>query len=312
MVEKKYSSQCQSINRCPVMSLLELFCHVDDFWQRFRPCWEQEMLQSGLRPRRRSARLPVSEVMTIMIRFHQSRYRNFKAYYTQQVLEHLRPEFPGLVSYERFVSLMPGALVPLCAYLASCYGSGAGVSFIDSTPIAVCHNRRIASHRVFAGMVRMGKTSVGWFFGFKLHLVVNDRGELLACQLTAGNVDDRKPVPRLSQGLLGRLQGDRGYISQKLSMQLFARGLRLVTKLKRNMKPIALSSQDSFLLRQRAIIESINDQLKNISQIEHTRHRSPTNFLVNLVSGLIAYCHQPKKPSLSREKLPALPNPAYP
>ena len=294
------------------MSLLELFCHVDDFWQQFRPGWEQGMLQSGFRRRRRMGQLSVSEVMTIMIHFHQSHYRHFKAYYTGYVQEHLRSEFPRLVSYERFVGLMPGALVPLCAYLVNCYGPGTGVSFIDSTPIAVCHNRRIASHRVFAGLARRGKTSMGWFFGFKLHLVVNERGELLACRLTPGNVDDRTPVPQLTQRLLGRLFGDRGYISGKLASRLLARGLRLITRLKRNMKPFPLSLEDRLLLRKRAIIESVNDQLKNISQIEHTRHRSPANFLVNLVSGLIAYCHQPKKPSLSRENLSALPSRAYP
>ena len=294
------------------MSLLELFCHVDDFWQQFRPGWEREMLQSGCRHRRRRGQLPVSEVMTIMIHFHQSHYRHFKAYYTGYVQKYLRSEFPRLVSYERFAGLMPGALVPLCAYLVNCYGSGTGVSFIDSTPIAVCHNRRIARHRVFAGIAQRGKSSMGWFFGFKLHLVVNDCGELLACQLTLGNVDDRTPVPQLTRGLLGRLFGDRGYISGKLAGQLFVRGLRLITKLKRNMKPLPLPPEDRLLLRKRAIIEPVNGQLKNISQIEHTRHRSPANFLVNLVSGLIAYCHQPKKPSLSRENLPALLSVAYP
>ena len=206
------------------MSLLELFCHVDDFWQQFRPGWEQEMLQGAFRQRRRMGQLSVSEVMTITIHFHRSRYRHFKAYYTGYVQEHLRSEFPRLVSYEPFVGLMPGALVPLCACLVNRYGSGAGVSFIDSTSIAVCHNRRIASHRVFAGMARRGKTSMGWFFGFKLHLVVNDRGELLACQLTLGNVDDRTPVPQLTQGLLGRLFGDRGCISRKLAGQLLPVG----------------------------------------------------------------------------------------
>ena len=235
--------------------------------------------------------LSVSEVMTIMIHFHQSHYRHFKAYYTGYVQEHLRSEFPWLVSYERFVGLMPRALVSLCACPVNCYGPGTGISFIDSTPVAVCHHRRIASHRVFAGMAQRGKTSVSWFFGFKLHLVVNDRGELLACQLTLGNVDDRTPVPRLTQGLLGRLFGDRGYISRKLVSQLLARDLRLITRLRRNMKPCPLPPEDRLLLRKRAIIESVNDQLKNISQTEHTCHRSPANFLVNPVSGLIAYCH---------------------
>ena len=115
--------------------------------------------------------LSVSEVMTIMIHFHQSRYRHFKAYYTQYVQKHLHREFPRLVSYERFVGLMPGVLVPMCAYLANCYGPGAGVSIIDSTPIAVCHNRRIASHRVFAGIAHLtAGTPQTWASGWEAPL----------------------------------------------------------------------------------------------------------------------------------------------
>jgi Transposase DDE domain len=193
---------------------------------------------------------------------------------------------------------MPRVLVPLCAYLVSCYGQCTGVSFIDSTPIAVCHNRRILTHRVFASSVARGKSSVDWFFGFKLHLVVNDLGELLACRLTPGNIDDRTPVPTLVQRVFGKLFGDRGYISQELFAELFERGIQLVTQLKRNMKNRLMFLGDKVWLRKRAVVESINDQFKNISQIEHTRHRSLANFMVNLVAGLIAYCHQPKKPSI--------------
>ena len=135
--------------------------------------------------------------------------------------------------------------------------------------------------------------------GFKLHLVVNDRGDLVAFCLTPGNVDDRTPVPTLTQRLFGKLFGDKGYISQALAEHLFTtQGLHLITHLRKNMRNRLLTWSDKVLLRKRAIIETIHDQLKNISQIEHTRHRSPTNFLVNLVAGLIAYCHQPKKPSL--------------
>jgi hypothetical protein len=280
------------------MRLLELFCDVDDFWQCFQPHWEQEMVGSGAVHRLRQGQLSVSEIMTIIIHFHQSHYRHFKAYYTEYVQVRLRWEFPPLVGYGRFVQLMPRVLVPLCAYLVSCYGHCTGVSFIDSTPLAVSHNRRIPSHRVFAGSAARGKSSVGWFFGFKLQLVVNDLGELLACRLTPGNIDDRSPVPVLAQRVFGKLFGDRGYISHRLFAELFERGIHLVTKLKRNMKNRLMSLEDKVLLRQRAIVESINDQLKNISQIEHTRHRRLANCLVNLVSGLIAYCHQPKKPSI--------------
>ena len=131
---------------------------------------------------------------------------------------------------------MPSVLVPLCAYLVNRYGRCTGVSFVDSTPIAVCHNRRIASHRVFDGIAQRGKSSVGWFFGFKLHLVVNDMGEVLACTLTPGNVDDRIPVPKLTKKLFGKLFGDRGYISKALFAELFKHGVQLITKLRSNMK----------------------------------------------------------------------------
>lgn len=236
--------------------------------------------------------------MAIMIYFHQMRYRDFKTYYIQFVQVYLRSEFPKLVSYNRFVELLPSVLMPLCAYLQSCYGDCTGISFIDSTPIAVCHNRRIRQHRVFAHVAQRGKNSVDWFFGFKLHLVVNDRGELLACRLTAANVDDRAPVAKLMQRLWGKLFGDKGYLSQPLTRQLRQRGITLITKLKSNMKNRLILLSDKLLLRKRSILETLIDQLKNISQIEHSRHRSLANFMVNLVAGLIAYCHQPKKPSL--------------
>jgi hypothetical protein len=157
-------------------SLLEVFCDVDDFCQVFLPAWQRQ------RPRQ----LCLSEIMTILIAFHQSHYRTFKAFYTTQVLLHWRAEFPGLVSYARFVEFTPSALGPLCAYLRQCYGACTGTSFVDATALAVCHNRRIAQHKVFRDLAARGKTSVGWFFGFKLHLVVNDRGELLQVALTPG------------------------------------------------------------------------------------------------------------------------------
>jgi hypothetical protein len=279
------------------MSLTELFCDVDDFCQRFEAQWQREQLGNS-KQRFRAGQLCLSEIMTILIHFHQSHYRNFKSYYTAHVQPHLGAEFPRLVSYERFVQLIPSILVPLCAYLQHCYGRCSGIGFIDSTALAVCDNRRIHQHRVFADSATRGKTTMGWFFGFKLHLVVNDRGELLTCRLTPGNVDDRVPVPKLTEQVWGKLFGDKGYLSQPLAAQLRQRDLHLVTKLKSNMKNRLLPLMDKLLLRKRSIIESITDQLKNISQIEHTRHRSLTNFMVNLLCGLIAYSHQPKKPSL--------------
>jgi len=283
------------------MSVLELFCEIDDFWQAFRPAWQQKLVVSGKHQRQRATRLRMSEIMTIIILFHQSNYRTFKHFYQYHVCQHLRSAFPGLVSYNRFVELQSRAVVPLAAYLQLRFGRSRGIAFIDAMSLAVCHNRRIHSHRVFEGIAARGKTSTGWFFGFKVHLVINDQGELLAFVLTAGNVDDRKPVDRLTHQLVGKLFGDKGYISHALFEQLFQRGLQLITALKRNMKPQVMPIMDRLFLRKRALIESVNDQLKNISQIEHSRHRSFKNFFVNVLAALIAYTHQPKKPSLKFE-----------
>jgi len=283
-----------------MMSLLELFVSVDDFCQNFLPFWERKLIEDGSKKRQRAGQLSMSEIMTIMIYFHQSQYRNFKAYYTEHVCQYLRGEFPKLVSYERFVVLMPSVLGPLSAYLKSLYGRCHGISFLDSTALLVCDTHRIHNHKVFAEIAQRGKGLMGWFYGFKLHLVINDCGELLACQITPGNVDDRKPVPTLCKRLFGKLIADRGYVSQPLFEQLLETfGVQLITKLRKNMKNRLLPWLDKLLLRKRAIIESVVDQLKNISQIEHTRHRSPINCFINIIAGLIAYCHQPNKPSLN-------------
>jgi hypothetical protein len=276
------------------MSLLELFCDVDDFMLSFAPHLKAIQLAAG-KQRERAGQLCPSEVMTILIHFHQSHYRTFKAYYMEHVQVHLTGEFPHLVSYQRFVALIPSVLVALLAYLQSRYGACTGISFIDSTSLQVCDPKRISQHRVFVTDAQRGKTSMGWFYGFKLHLAVNDRGELLACCLTPGNVDDRTPVPQMVKRLRGKLFGDRGYISAPLTQLLFEQGLQLITRLRKNMKNHLMHLSDKLMLRKRAIIESIIDQLKNISQIEHSRHRSPLNFVVHLMAGLLAYSHQDKQ-----------------
>jgi hypothetical protein len=242
------------------LQLMTMFCDIDDFCKRFAPIFHRHLLQPGQGTRLRQPALALSEIMTIIVYFHSSHYRTFTHYYTGYVVPHLRPYFPTLVSYTRFVELMPRALVPLCGYLHTRKGQWTGIAFIDSTPLVVCHNRRIASHKVCTGWAARGKTSLGWFYGFTLHLIVNDEGELLAFCLTPGNVDDRQPVPALTKQLSGQLFGDRGYISQALHDLLFAQGLELLTRIRKNMKNRLMRWGDKLLLRKRALIETINDQ----------------------------------------------------
>lgn len=122
------------------------------------------------------------------------------------------------------------------------------------------------------------KSSTGWYYGFKLHLAVNEKGEILGFYVTAANVDERETADWITQDLWGKLIGDKGYISQTLFDQLMVRGLKLITKLRRNMKNRLLEMEEKLLLRKRAIIETVNDQLKNISNIEH----SPQSLAVEL------------------------------
>lgn len=294
------------------MSLLELYCAVDDFCQAMEREASGRVVGDGGGGRQRAGQLSDSEALTIMIHFHQSHYRTFKAYYQEHVQVYLSGEFPHLISYGRFVQRMPRLLGWLCLYLFSRFGMCSGISFVDATFLAVCDNRRINQHKVFKGIATRGKGSTGWSFGFKLHVVVNDQGELLAVYLTAANRHELKALPKLVNRLFGKLFADMAYLSQSMFDQLMQQGIQLITKLKSNMKNKLILMSDKLLLRKRSIIETINDQLKNISQIEHSRHRSPVNFLVNLVSGLIAYTHQPKKPSLDLAQFPRLENLVYP
>ncbi len=289
------------------MKITQIYCDVDDFCQTFIPEWQKQQLIQGDKKRQRAPRMSYSEMLSILVYYQESGYRTFKWFYQRLVQVSWRKAFPKLLSYKRFVELLPRLLVPLTAFMVSRCGSSQGIAFIDSTPLAVCKNIRIPRHKTFKEQAGRGKSSTGWFYGFKLHLIVNDRGEILSFCVTPGNVDDRKPVPKLVKSLVGKLFGDRGYISKKLGKQLAERNIKLVTTLKKNMKDQYIDAFDKLLLRKRSIIETINDQLKNIFALEHSRHRSLYNALVNVVACLVAYSYQEKKPALDLRDLDLLP-----
>jgi hypothetical protein len=281
------------------MDIVALFYDLDKFAVGFEPQYKRHLINGGKTHRDRAGQMCLSEIMTILILFHNSNYRTLKHFYLEHVCVHLQSEFPRRLSYSRFVEQIPRAFAALTLFLQTRMGTCSGISFIDSTPLRVCHNMRINSHKVMAGLAGRGKTSTGWFYGFKLHLVINDQGELLNVCFTPGNADDRQPVPKLTESLFGKLVGDKGYISQALFEQLFARGLQMITRIKRNMKNRLILLWDKLLLRKRAVVETVIDQLKNISQIEHSRHRSVINYFTEILAGLIAYTYREKLPSLN-------------
>lgn len=284
------------------MDLTEFFCEIDDFCQDWLATFSSTFFPANGNNLPKHCRLSLSEVMTIAIHFHQSSYRTFKDYYIKHVCEYLTDYFPGLVSYNRMVELMPNVLTACLYYLNSRRGKVTGISFVDSTAIPVCHPKRISRNKVFKSTAKLSKSSMGWFFGFKLHLIINDCGEILSCKITPGNVDDRTHLLSMTQGISGKIFGDKGYIKKELFEQLLNQGLQLITPLKSNMKNKLIPMDDKLSLRKRSVIETVNDQLKNISYLVHSRHRSLHNFMLNLITALIAYTHQPKKPSLKLDE----------
>jgi len=291
------------------VNLVEIFYFTDEFCKEFEKMVRGHQLEqdAGKKHRNKPSRLSDAEVITILIAFHLGGYRNLKHFYINYVQKHLQSYFPQTVSYNRFVELQQKALMPMVLFLKTLrLGKSTGIAYVDSTPIRVCHNKRIFNHKVFQGVAQRGKSTMGYFFGFKLHLIVNDRGEIIEFVITPGNIDDREPLKdgNFLKKISGKLFGDKGYISKDLVEKLFVDGIHLITGIRNNMKNQLMTIHDRILLRKRSIIETINDELKNICQIEHSRHRSFVNFVSNLISGLLAYSFLPKKPSIKYETQP--------
>ena len=245
-----------------------------------------------------------AEIMTILVLFHTSRFRDLKSFYLGYICLHMHKDFPVRLSYTRFVERQAKVALHLLLFLQTCaLGKCTGISIIDSTPLVSCHIKRMHSHKTMKGWAAKGKCTMGWFYGFKLHLVINEKGEIIQWMLTPGNTDDREPLKDrdFTQKLFGKIFADRGYISQDLFKMLFVDDIHLVTKIKKNMKNSLMNLYDKILLRKRALIETVNDELKNVCHIEHTRHRSVDNFAVNMLAALIAYNMLPKKPEMNIE-----------
>ena len=275
----------------PANKTVGIYYLVDEFLKEYDAVIKSYSLEEGTPKKRRNGKFTMSnsENMTILILFHSSSFRNLKHFYLF-VRTHMQKDFPHTASYNRFVELQ-----------RKVWDKCTSISFIDSTPIRSCHIKREKQHKTFEEFAGKMKSTLGWFYGFKLHLIINDKGELLDFLLTPGNVDDRAPLKHMDfhKRIFGKLFGDRGYISKDLFEQLFIDGVHLVTRLKKGMKNALMLQHDKIMLRKRSLIETVNDQLKNICQIEHTRHRCFPNFIINLLSALAAFSFFDKKPSIN-------------
>lgn len=278
--------------------LTEIYVEVSEFMTSFNPIINKHLI--GEKRQRAFCRLSVCEIMTILVAYQFIGAENFKQFYKDIIWQYHRKEFPNLVSYNRFIEVAAIAVVPLLMFLKFRLemSQHTEIYVVDSTPIRVCHNLRIKRHKVFKALAERGKTSTGWFYGFKLHLVINHLGELMAVHISAGNLDDRKAVKALVKELKGKLIGDKGYISKKLVEDLLKQNLKLITTIKKKMKNLPIPFMERLLLRKRAVVETVNDMLKNYFEVEHSRHRSIVGFMNNILSSLVAYTYYPTKPRM--------------
>ena len=278
--------------------LTEVFYEIDDFCKAFDAQWQTYLLGSGAAPRGPKPGLAVSEIITLILVLHSSRFKYLKNFYQGVAIPMLRQYFPGMPCYEQFVTIQQRAFVPLLFFLLSRMGKKTGIYYIDSTALPVCDNHRIHRHKTFAGLAARGKTSMGWFFGFKLHLVFNNLNEIVACKLTPGQVHDTEPVPQLTKHLLGKLFADKGYIGKQLAQELLRRGLALFTRVRKNMKSLPLAIPDKLLLNARNMAETIIGSIKQFSSLNLPMHRLPLNAFLHLLAAITAYQINPIKPKL--------------
>jgi hypothetical protein len=280
------------------VDITALYCCLDDFCKVFGD-WQAHRLIPSETTRQRPGKLSRSEMLFIMVLFHLSPFKHFKAFYLYGVGQKYRDCFGAIPHYDRFVSLMPRLFAPLMILLHSLSGEQTGIYFADSTKLAVCHNRRIHRHKVFDGLAERGKTSMGWFYGLKLHFVINHKGQIVALKITPGNTADSAVLDEITQHLAGKLYADKGSIGHALFHTLWRRGLHLITSIRRNMKNYLMPLADKIMLRKRFLIETVLDTLKSEMGLEHSRHRSPVKAVVHLLSCLVAYAFRPGKPSIS-------------
>lgn len=276
--------------------LTTIFCEIDDFCKELDNYTVHKLLPSPT-PRNRGPEcsLSISEIMTILIMFHKIRYRDFKTFYCGHVQQYWQKYFPTLPSYTRFINIMKRAIFPLTLFTQLKSGKRTGIYYIDSSCLPVCNIKRSKRHKTFAEIAKYGKTSMGWFFGLKLHLVINDKGELIAFKITKGNVHDSQKAQSLLKTLTGLAFGDKGYIGKKIFDELTKNGLKLITRKKKNMQQPDITDYEKQLLNQRNLVETVIDNLKYNLQVWHTRHRSILNALTHLVAAISSYAIEPLK-----------------
>ena len=283
--------------------LEELYIIIDNFCKEYEKNSQNKVLESGTKKtRKRRTKVSLSEIISLLILYQNSNIKNFKAFYRFVQIE-MNKAYPKLCSYNRFIELATRAVKPLMILLNSLYASCDGIIYIDSTAIKVCHIKREKRHKLFKGTAQKSKNTMGWFYGFKLHIMTNKKGELINAYFSHTNVDDRQGLLVMCKKIFGNLIGDRGYLGKQLKQTLQTQGINLITRGRKNMKNHTLDLTQLAMLNSRNLIETVIGKLKLQFNLEHTRHRSISGFIINILASLISYCFSSNKP-ISNIKYP--------
>ena len=279
------------------IDITALYVCLDDFCKLYKTSQSNQLLPS-YKSRNREGYLSLSEVLLIEILYHFSPYKDFKHYYLYGIMNEHRDKFGKLPSYQRFVALKRQLFMPLTVLVHSLSGEETGIYFADATSLKVCRNKRISHHKVFDGLAARGKTTMGWFYGLKLHIAINHKGQIMAVKITPGNTSDPSVLADIVKGLKGKCYADKAYIGKRIFAKLWEDGLHLVVGIRSNMKNYLMPFIDKMLLRKRFLIETVFGVLKTDMNLEHSRHRSPINALVNILACIAAYAYKTNKPKI--------------
>jgi len=262
-------------------TLYHIFDRIDDLLKAMSISLRRKLL-ADLKPKGgRPSGLSLPAILTLGIFRFATGVKDVKHYHRKLVSSYSQ-ELGRIPNYGNFNALMNQA-TPYVIFLLEwiCYSNKStsnGAYFLDATSLKVCENKRIFDHKVCEDIAQRGKSSMGWFFGFKLHVVCDSLGRLVSLLITPGNTDDRKFVLKLLKGLKGLCVADAGYVSKKLMHELYEQGLLLLTDVRNSMKRLMSEAQHAVLkLRQR--IEGIFSCLKHRLKAEASIARSPLGYV---------------------------------
>lgn len=277
-----------------------IFSESIEFCHAFENNYYTFLKMAGFKKRLRRSRMELAELLTMQIWFHFSGFKNFKKYYKDYVLKHFKDCF-FLVSYAQYNKMANEIPFLLDLFLKSRLKKNDSIFFIDATSLAICHPVRARHNQVFAKEASFGYSTLhGQFFGFKLHLIVNHKGEIANYALSSANHHDSQYMIDLSKGLEGLLCGDKAYISDERRQKLAKQNLKLLTETRKNMhyKNI-FCGIEKFIMGHRNLIEAVFNKLKNVFHIQTNRSRSVCGFMTHCISALLAYTFDPKKPAIA-------------